>query len=626
MWKSFKELSFIDNIYKSLLMKHCLIFYFLLIPFFLCAQENNKVEPFVLEAVIIDAEDLGPIPYATIISKESNKGTVSNENGYFRLDGLQANASVKISFIGYKTESYQANELPDTIYLKIKNEVLNEVELLADNSFLYYLLSRSKKTSSYVEHNAKSYFSLETHVDTNQVELVEAYYNGAYQSYDLSSLQMKAGRTALKMYNNEAFVSLETSKSLYMHQLFDKNNYFPSSPFEFSKRKLKKTYHLFLHRKYKDDNGNTIYVVDYEPKEAPSKYFKGRVWIDSLSSKIQKINLKIEQASIFPFVALTEYDSLKNVNMEITKNFKEIDGVPYVKSIDFDYKLSYKVRGRNTKSLGDTSIVSDAKRPIQIGLKRKVTTKNITSKALLYAYDYEETFVLPFMDFEVLKMSDHKLINAIPFNEIFWTHMDEFRFNDEVHNNKKFLYEEADIDVKTLYKKNPYFKNGFIEYTYKHWDTKRIFFRNDKQTKEDYTDYMEWIPSERYRLGGQLVLDLNEFDDSLYVNTYSIMDPYKTFYHFPKKNKDYAFMNMYFDLLEIHRRKFEKEINEAPRSIEGIIAMYNKKKEHLERNFQNFFKDVVRGTNQNGMEKWNKYIYENIGIDNMKLFELDFEQ
>lgn len=603
-------------------MKHCLIFYFLWIPFFLCAQENSNIEQHSVASVIIDAEDLGPIPYATIISKESNKGTVSNEDGYFRLDGLQDNATVRVSFIGYKTELYKAKEVPDTIYLKIKNEVLSEVELLADNSFLYYLLSRSKKTSSYVERKAKSYFSLETHIDTTQVELVEAYYNGSYQSYDLEKLDMKAGRVALKIYDDEVFVSMETSKALQMHRLYEHNDYFPTSPFELSKRKLKKFYNLFLFKKFKDDKNRTIYVIDYSPKAEKDRYFEGRVWVDSLSAKIQKLDLNIEKAGIHPFVAYTPNDSLISVSLKITKNFKEIEGTPYVNAIDFNYNIEYKARPVNSEALS----ANGEKIPLVISEKRASKIKHISSKALLYAYNYDDNFILPFLELASSGMSDYRKMNAIPFNENFWNHMDEFRFNDKVHNNAKFISEEAEIGMSNIFKPNQYFKKGFMEHAYKAWNKKRIFFREEGKTKVDYTDYMDWIPSQRYHLEAQLVLDINTFADSIYVDTYSVMDPYRSYYYFPKAQQDYAFINMYFDLIEVHRRKLENEIRLKNYTAEEIIALYEGKKAQLEKITQTFFKEVARGTNARGMEKWNALILQELDIDNMQLFEISYQQ
>lgn len=588
-----------------------LIYIILCVPYFLFAQEQDEKKTFSVEAVVIDAQDAMPVPYATILCRGNNKGTISNENGFFKMNGLTAHATLEISFIGYQTEKYNASLVPDTIYLKVKNEVLNEVELLADNSFLYYLLSKSKKTSSYKPKIAKSYFSLETHIDDTQVELVESYYNGHYQSYDLEKLKMKAGRIALKVYDEEVFVSMETSRALHMHRLYDHNDYFPVSPFELSKNKLKKKYNLFLYAKFKDDKNRTIYVVDYTPKTQQDKYFEGRVWIDSLSAKIQKLNLKIDKASIFPFVALTPKDTLLSVSMNITKNFKEIDGTPYVNAIDFNYNLEYKAR------TADVQFISR---------ERNYTIKNVSSKALLYAYNYDDVFVLPFLEYNSDDMADYRLMNAIPYNQDFWDHMDEFRFNDQIHQNEKFISEEADIDMENIFEPNAYFEKGFWEHAYKQWNKKRLFFREDPKNKGDYNKYMEWIPSERYHLEAQLFLDVNQFKDSLYINTCTVMDPYRTFYHFPKTNKDNAFINMYFDLIEIHRAKFEKEIRLNANSIDAIKSMYINKIEQLEKISQNFFREVARGTSQKGMEKWNRYIYEALEIDNLQIFEVSYEE
>ncbi len=54
---------------------------------------------------LIDASTGESLPGATIYSGGSNKGTISDFNGNFSLDGLKAGeASIRISFIGYQSK------------------------------------------------------------------------------------------------------------------------------------------------------------------------------------------------------------------------------------------------------------------------------------------------------------------------------------------------------------------------------------------------------------------------------------------------------------------------------------------------------------------------------------------
>ncbi|MBL6594375.1 MAG: TonB-dependent receptor [Flavobacteriales bacterium] len=90
-----------------------------------------------LKGGLIDASTGESLPGATIYSSTSNKGTISDFNGNFSLDGLKAGeASIKISFIGYATKdtilsiSDGENDL-GILRLNPSSLGLNEVEVIA---------------------------------------------------------------------------------------------------------------------------------------------------------------------------------------------------------------------------------------------------------------------------------------------------------------------------------------------------------------------------------------------------------------------------------------------------------------------------------------------------------------
>ena len=86
---------------------------------------------------LIDASNGGSLPGATIYSSTSNKGTITDYNGNFSLDGLKVGeVNIKISFIGYATKdtilsiSEGENDL-GILKLNPSSLGLNEVEVIA---------------------------------------------------------------------------------------------------------------------------------------------------------------------------------------------------------------------------------------------------------------------------------------------------------------------------------------------------------------------------------------------------------------------------------------------------------------------------------------------------------------
>ncbi len=562
----------------------------LLFPF-AYAQQN-------VEAILMDAQTKETIPYASIHIVNQKKGTFTDRQGFFQLQNISPKDSVVISFIGYHPLVLKPNTHfnKDTLFLKRKVEKLQEVLILSDNTLLYRLLDKSKKTQSRKLRKAKTYFSLETYTGNKKVELLECYYNGEFRGYDVQDLQLKNGRIALAEFDNRFFVSTETSVALNKYSTFKNNIYFPDSPLRYSKRKMKKRFHLDLISQYKGDENQVMYVIDFTPKSEDSLRFSGTVWLDSSSSQIHKIAYRTKNAGIYPFDPIWDKDSLIQVDLEISKTFENLAGEMFVKSIDFDYSLYYQDRHKNRYST--------------------------STKAVLYAYNYEELFTQPVFNFEKARHSDYLRINASPYNHFFWKNTQEFLSASSKKQNEIFLQEKAALNGESLFQSNAYFKKGFIKHTYTPWNKDRIEFANGTPENMIHLPTRGKTPSERYKFVVQMYMDINQIGDSVHLLTQTIFDPYKSFYYFPKTKTGTAFINMYFDLMEIERQKFEKEIRAKSLTVKEIQTAYERKLVDLESLSKRFFKDVKRGQDMIGMVKWNTYIIEHLNIDNLDLFEL----
>jgi hypothetical protein len=72
--------------------------------------------------------DGNPLAGATVKVKGSNKGTTTNNDGVFVLKGVDENATLEISFVGYETYTVAVNNKSSIVAsLKVKPENLNEV-------------------------------------------------------------------------------------------------------------------------------------------------------------------------------------------------------------------------------------------------------------------------------------------------------------------------------------------------------------------------------------------------------------------------------------------------------------------------------------------------------------------
>lgn len=570
---------------------------FILLGFSLSGYAQKQV----ISGSLRDEKTSAPIPFANIYNKNNGQGTLSNLDGYFVLRNIKPQDTVVISFIGYeKIVLTSSHSIIDTTLQMIpRHEQLQEITVMADDSYLYEMVARCKKGAKPVSLSAKTYYLLQSSENGRQIESVESYYQGDFLGYNVDKLHLKEGRIALQKIDNRFFLSTESSKAIYLHKLLNNNQYFPTSPFELSKRKLKKNYDLFLESKYLSDDSTKVYVIDFEPKDSLGNFFAGKVWLDSLKNIILKTNLQISDARVHPFLPVGFADSIEQVDLNLTKNYALVNNELRFTSVDFKYDVTY----RNQQ---------DAR-------------LNVNTNAVLYAYDYDSQFLLPKFEFTDGTYADYRKIQAVPYNDFFWENINEFTMSDLTSKNEQFVKSTSTLRGDDLFNGNRYFQQGFFENPYVFWKKDRVIF------KEDYLNEIgnnpairSSIPADLYHLEVQIYMDVNELNDSLHYLTQTVFDPFKSYYHLPLDREGHAFINMYFDLAEIYRRELDEELRKQ-KDPQRMMALYEAKIQQLKLQQQLFLKDTDHGTNRPGMEKWNTYIAVKLQMDNVELFGLYIE-
>ena len=133
------------------------------------------------------------------------------------------------------------------------------------------------------------------------------------------------------------------------------------------------------------------------------------------------------------------------------------------------------------------------------------------------------------------------------------------------------------------------------------------------------------MADENYNLSGKIYLDINLLDDSTQIISSTILDPFESFFYYPTTIKSTAFLNMYFDIVEIQRRELLVELEETDMSPKQVERVYTNKMIELEDLTTIFFRNAERGENIYSMIRWNDYIMEGLNINNWELFGLEYE-
>lgn len=593
-------------------MKITLKILFVLVLFQGYAQ-SSSTEQFTLRAIVIDSMDNKPLPFVSVFKELDRKGTITNFEGRMILENVHMEDTLTLTFIGYEKKRVHVSAVntSDTIYMLREVQLVDQVIVLADDAFLYHLINRSRKTQSKKRSTAKTYLELQTFLNNKQLELFEAYYNGVFEGYDVAEMNMKTARMNLSPVNKRLFASsFDIGEAIYLHKIFEENSYFPDSPFTVRKKDLRKRYSLILSNKYKDEFENTVYVIGFTPKEAPDRNFKGAVWIDSASNNILKINLKITDAAVHPFETIYgDMHLLSNVSLEITKTYRSIDEEMEVNSIDFNYTLSYT--------------------------QERDATSKVRSQAVLYAYNYKDEFNLPAFEFPEDYYSDYVKLSVFEDNPPFWECLTEFKASPNEEMNQRFLNNPDNISSRDIFSKG-FLNNGddfVLKRVYVPWSSgSRIRLREmaDDSTRVEkagaYRPEGSFATSSvgiyNYNLLVQLYMDINEVCDSLQIITRAVFDPYRSYYRYPLTNRSGAFINIYFDLMEIQRRKLDQTLRASRTDTEQMRKKYEQFIEESDQLCWRYLKEVERGENLTEFEKWNKLVVNELGIDNFQIFNI----
>lgn len=553
---------------------------------------SQTAEIKVLAGKISDFETGEVLPYASIINLNTNKGTISNDKGYFELDIQSLKDSIQISYIGYQTLRFSPNSSRQILEIRLRpqSQLLSAVEIKAkDYGYLLDLLEECKEQARLAVDPAKSYFQLKSYSNQKQIELVENFYRAETQGYHLNSLELKVGRLGLRKQNQNIYASLESSKAIVDHNIFQASPYFPNQPMYLKKRQILKRYYVDLARQYIDDEKDTIVVLSLESKEAPERHFKSKIWINKNKKQILKVNFKGRDLDKFPFIPLFPKDSLSQPYLEVNKEYIAINGQMFLDHIDFIYGFKYH---------------SPRHEPQQI-----------KTQALLKFYEHFSSFEMPLYDFRNKNLGEYRLICAFPENEFFWKNHNELQLKDEIDSNSLFLRNPKTLNADDLFNPKKMGKSKFLESRFINWSEKRIILRPlpEKEAKKTSQDF---------DIHTSLFVDRNQYQDSLNILIANLLDPYGSYFNKELDSINVAFVNIFFDLVEVERRILEKKILQSNKSFKSISDLFEESEEKLANLKRDYFYETQGGANLKDLERYNHRVINELGIDNFDLMRI----
>lgn len=550
----------------------------------------------VITGIVLDAKTKEKLTYCHVINLKSQEIYITNGEGEFKINDTNKNDSLKISYLGYTEKTILTSDLikSKTVLLDQDNFQLQEIKVKLNDKELINLITKAanqlRKSRTF---QSKAYLELYSEDEKEHIELLQSYYNVTCKGANISDFRIKAGKIALTENVNKLFVNLGSTYALTLLNPAYENINYPKNPLNFSGRQLSKKYYI---RAMSDlSPKNDLVHLEFEPIKLKDTtvLFSGEIWISKSENKIMKLRLFSRNLKYYPFKPIREQDELKKVAVEMNYYFNEVNKKHRLTLLTFDYGFEYFSAERDT-----------------------LNARKIHTDGLVHLYDDQELFFIPIMEFDSLH-NDYRKASMIPYDSVFWKMTQSVpatieqikRYQLFANSGILLNFEEINRYKSKDGEKNP-IVSGFFEHNNIVWDSSAVIRLKPHTSTSNIAD-----------LNIQFFVDVNKYNDKLYFTTKTILDVFKTNYSLENKPEHLAYINIYFDLAEIIRRKLQTEL-ESTNDQNTVISIHRKYSQQLFDLIERYKKDLNFGKNIRNFKEWNTLITKELKRDHIKHFKL----
>ncbi len=548
------------------------------------------------------------LPFASIQFKGTVYGTISNEDGEFVIDKRKLSCdTIVVHFMGYETREFALHRQTNQQIVRLEKAVnhLSEVLVLGDEeSYAFGLLKKliKKYRKEKWEQLSKAFLCLSSEMG-QPLEIFEAFYNARLNPRSgVVDLELKNGRAGLVATDNFSFVSLNTTDILCDFSPFLKNTEqkLPLIPSNLGNQSIKSIFDLSIDYIFGNEE-DQIVVVAFEPKNDIGLFFSGKYFINTNNNSLQKLSLNI--------------NNTKKIFLESIQNGARVD------SLDISLELNYEPGAINLQSIFYN---------YSFALSNRADDK-ISSKALLAFYDYDTPFEMPISRPVDLDFDYHRIL-SYPYNDIFWKNnyyipasKDKTDFTEFFKTNG-YLINHDEFTVKSTYVESPYL--CWNSKTRLKWGDIPIEKPVQKFKMENGFINIHYQTASSHFLSGHIFLDYENQGDTTYFYSRASIDRSMSYLaDLPRDLYVLLYLNMCFDLHEIHRWKLVEKLKGLKNpSREEISKLYDEEMRDLYKDLDKLKKDTQQGYNKKGLILWNRRINSELGVNNLKAFGISEEE
>jgi len=368
-----------------------------------CAQNS-----LFIKGSVFDGKTGEALVSASVYYNNSQRGTITNDEGEFVLPIIPQSDSVTISYLGYKAKSFLSSEIPEKIYLIQSDLMLSEILITPD--YPYILVdSIGKKYSEIRKQELELYASSENSVDkfkkysyyyrqitkTDKVynEFIESFFTGINYRDNIKELELQEGRYAriqpstkdeyLISFTN--FFAFNCNAGFFTPYLTDKAINSKKFYHRYIQPNVRDIYVIKITERFTNHNDEDIFVLNFTPKKAVLDkkriIMEGRIYV-----RMNDMCVVRSEGRVINYASMVNYHdksvSAYNTNMRFSVSYKDVRDrdIPIVESVQVNYEVGVKRKKKyHTAQVKSTLFLTE---PVNSTNKEKMESKDDLKKVI----------------------------------------------------------------------------------------------------------------------------------------------------------------------------------------------------------------------------------------------------
>ncbi len=381
----------------------------------LCLVTLSFSQSKTITGVVKDVTTLLPIESVSISVDNSNLGTISNEEGKFRITLPDTKNAINFSHLYYKLESYsiKQNETEMEVFLTPKSFVLDEVVInqKPGKDLLSDALSASKaklEKSIILNTYYREFVNVDGKYTSFSDGLIDFYVKRKSGSSDLHVKQSRV----FDLKDENASEREKAIQSVNFNDVREAVNH--AYNFKGLSNILKSDFYYFGVEIKTEENGNSIEIITIEPKEGTEEamLYEGTVTYDSKTKLILDINLQFSPEHKKYIKVINLLIAKAKINDFARKSKFKIDGDKYImiyNQIKINFYVKYGKLINNTfESVYDMTTLDFKEGEFKLDKDKKYRESSLFKNGNKYTEEFwkKQNVIL-------LSEKEEKIINSL---------------------------------------------------------------------------------------------------------------------------------------------------------------------------------------------------------------------